>query len=146
MTYLAFAQRILLTAWVGGLWAIGYIAAPTLFATLDDRAMAGMLAGEMFHIINWLGLVCGISLLIITVKRYGRVWQFWVLLIMVLIVVNNEFVLQPMMADLKTQGLIDGSAAKSRFGVLHGVASLLYLLMSIMGLMLVAVGVKKPQE
>ena len=128
MTYLAFAQRILLTAWVGGLWAIGYIAAPTLFATLDDRAMAGMLAGEMFHIINWLGLVCGISLLIITVKRYGRVWQFWVLLIMVLIVVNNEFVLQPMMADLKTQGLIDGSAAKSRFGVLHGVASLLYLL------------------
>ena len=40
MTYLAFAQRILLTAWVGGLWAIGYIAAPTLFATLDDRAMA----------------------------------------------------------------------------------------------------------
>lgn len=146
MTYLAFAQRILLTAWVGGLWAIGYIAAPTLFATLDDRAMAGMLAGEMFHIINWLGLVCGISLLIITVKRYGRVWQFWVLLIMVLIVVNNEFVLQPMMADLKTQGLIDGSAAKSRFGVLHGVASLLYLLMSILGLMLVAVGVKKPQE
>ena len=80
MTYLAFAQRILLTAWVGGLWAIGYIAAPTLFATLDDRAMAGMLAGEMFHIINWLGLVCGISLLIITVKRYGRVWQFWVTL------------------------------------------------------------------
>lgn len=143
MNYLESVHKILLTAWVGGLWAIGYIAAPTLFAMLDDRQLAGMLAGEMFHIINWLGLVCGVALILIALKRYGRNWQFWVLVVMLLVVANNEFVLQPMMAQLKAQGLVEGSEARSRFGMLHGVASILYLLISLSGLALVAVGTKK---
>ena len=50
-------DRILLTLWVGSLWAIGYIAAPTLFATLEDRALAGTLAGAMFvrarYLLGW---------------------------------------------------------------------------------------------
>jgi hypothetical protein len=37
-----------LTLWVGGFWAIGYLAAPMLFYNLDDRMLAGMLAGKMF--------------------------------------------------------------------------------------------------
>ena len=41
-----------LTAWVGALWAIGYIAAPLLFAHLADRATAGSLAGSMFSVVN----------------------------------------------------------------------------------------------
>jgi len=143
MVYLDAAQKVLLTAWVGGLWAIGYIAAPTLFAMLDDRKLAGMLAGEMFHIINWLGLVCGVFLLLITLKRYGRIWRFWILAVMLVLVLNNEFVLQPMMAELKAQGLLEGSAAKSQFGMLHGIASILYLITSIMGLALVAAGSKQ---
>jgi len=143
MVYLDAAQKVLLTAWVGGLWAIGYIAAPTLFAMLDDRKLAGMLAGEMFHIINWLGLVCGVFLLLITLKRYGRIWRFWILAVMLVLVMNNEFVLQPMMAELKAQGLLEGSAAKSQFGMLHGIASILYLITSIMGLALVAAGSKQ---
>ena len=28
------------TLWVGGLWAIGFIAAPALFASLKDRVLA----------------------------------------------------------------------------------------------------------
>ena len=44
-------ERVLLTLWVGGLWAIGYMVAPALFATLEDRALAGNLAGLMFEII-----------------------------------------------------------------------------------------------
>ena len=30
---------IALTLWIGGLWAIGYIVAPTLFYTLADRTL-----------------------------------------------------------------------------------------------------------
>ena len=33
---------------MGGLWAIGYLAAPVLFASLGDKMLAGMLAGKMF--------------------------------------------------------------------------------------------------
>lgn len=113
MSFLSAIERVLTTAWVGGLWAIGYIAAPTLFAVLDERKLAGQLAGEMFHIINWLGLICGALLLLIVLKRYGRVWQLWVVLVMLVFVANNEFVLQPMMAELKIQGLVDGRDRKS---------------------------------
>ena len=137
MNWIFAAERVLVTAWVGGLWAIGYIAAPTLFATLDDRKLAGSLAGEMFHIVNWLGLVCGFILLALIFKRYGRVWQLWVVLVMLVLAANSEFVLQPMMVELKTQGLIEGSQAKSKFGMLHGVSSSLYLLTSVLGLIVV---------
>lgn len=146
MNFLPAAERILLTAWVGGLWAIGYISAPTLFAVLDDRKLAGQLAGEMFHIINWLGISCGIVLLLIVLKRYGRIWQFWVLLLMLVLVLNNEFVLQPMMAELKAQGLVEGSEVKSRFGLLHGLSSIAYLLTSIMGLVVVGLGLSKSKS
>ncbi|MCG6969976.1 MAG: DUF4149 domain-containing protein [Gammaproteobacteria bacterium] len=145
MSFLSAIERVLTTAWVGGLWAIGYIAAPTLFAVLDERKLAGQLAGEMFHIINWLGLICGALLLLIVLKRYGRVWQLWVVLVMLVFVANNEFVLQPMMAELKIQGLVDGSAAKSRFGILHGLSSAAYMLISILGLALVGLGFNKPK-
>ncbi|WP_455212686.1 DUF4149 domain-containing protein [Kaarinaea lacus] len=146
MNFLPAAERVLLTAWVGGLWAIGYIAAPTLFAVLDDRKLAGQLAGEMFYVVNWLGITCGIVLLLIVLKRYGRVWQLWMLLAMLALVVSNEFILQPMMAEIKAQGLVEGSEAKSRFGLLHGISSIAYLLTSIMGLIVVGLGFNKSKS
>ena len=49
--------NIALTLWVGGLWAIGYLVAPTLFAILGgDRPLAGVLAGKLFELIGWIGL------------------------------------------------------------------------------------------
>jgi hypothetical protein len=30
------------------LWAVGYLAAPTLFATLSDRVLAGTIAASLF--------------------------------------------------------------------------------------------------
>jgi len=30
------------TAWVGGQWAIGYLAIPVLFLTLPDKMLAGL--------------------------------------------------------------------------------------------------------
>ena len=44
-----------ITLWVGGMWAIGYLAAPVLFASLGDRQLAGMVAGKLFALIGWVG-------------------------------------------------------------------------------------------
>lgn len=140
MHFTMVGERILLTLWVGGLWAIGYIAAPTLFANLNDRQLAGALAGQMFHIISYIGLVCGVLLLASVLKRAGLQWRAWVLIIMLVLVATGEFVLQPMMESLKLQGLIEGSEAKKQFGMLHGVASIIYLMESLLGLVLVATG------
>ena len=67
-------------------------------------------------------------------------WRSWLLIIMLIFVAVGEFILQPMMETLKIQGLIEGSDAKKQFGMLHGIASILYLAESLLGLSLVAFG------
>lgn len=132
-------ERILLSLWVGALWSIGYLAVPTLFASLDDRAMAGMLAGRMFTGVSLIGLGCGTALLVSFWMQGVRPLaerRVQLLIAMLVLVVLGEFVLQPQMAALKAEGLIEGSGVAARFGVLHGVASLLYFANSVIGLVL----------
>jgi hypothetical protein len=142
-------ERVILTAWVGGLWAIGYLAAPVLFKVLDDRRLAGELAGHMFKIIAIVGLICGVVLVATAVARHGttwlRVWRAWLLLLMIALVAAGIFVLQPMIQEVKALGLAEGSEQMRRFGMLHGVSSVLYLITSVCGLVLVAVGLA-PRE
>lgn len=131
----AIGERLLLTLWVGSLWAIGFIAAPILFAVLDDRVLAGTLAGEMFRAVAWIGMVCGSLLLIFHLLHPGRSrWRLWVLLFMLVLVAVGQFVLAPMVAGMRLEGLSDTPG----FGRLHGIASTLYLCTSLAGLALVA--------
>lgn len=138
MHILLVGEKILLTLWVGGMWAIGYIVAPTLFSLLE-KSVAGNVAGQLFTIMSYVGLVCGSLLLIGVVSRFGievsRYWVFWVLLVMILIILISQFVLQPMMAELKAVGISDLN--RSEFGKLHGIASVLFLINSLAGLALV---------
>ena len=43
---------IAITLWVGGLWAIGYIAAPVLFSSLGDRQLAVNERGQWVFVIR----------------------------------------------------------------------------------------------
>ncbi len=143
---LRYAEQVLLTLWVGSHWSIGYLAVPILFATLDDRILAGLLAGKMFTAVSFIGLGCGFALLLMVVQgsqRAVRDSRVLLLVLMLMLVVMGEFVLQPMMADLKAEGLIEGSEAAARFGMLHGVASLLYLVNSASGLALLFLSVRQ---
>ncbi len=135
-------ERIVLTLWVGGLWAIGYLAVPVLFHALDDRQMAGELAGQMFRIINGLGLVCGGLLLANALLGGGDGprWRVWIIAAMMAAAAVILFVLQPMMAALKTEAAAAGTALAANFGRLHGASSALYLVASILGVWLVAAG------
>lgn len=131
------AERILLTLWVGALWVTGFMVAPLLFAELDNRALAGSVAGSLFTLTSYLGLLCGVLLLVInglTVRAAN--WRAVVIVIMLLLVVIGQFVITPMVADLRVQGLTDSA----RFGQLHGIASVLFLITSVLGLVLVAAG------
>ena len=52
MLYADFAgERLLLTLWVGSLWAIGYLAVPLAFATLDTQ-VAAEYAATLFYAVN----------------------------------------------------------------------------------------------
>ena len=58
------SEKILLTIWIGGMWAIGYIVAPVLFKMLD-KPVAGNVAGQLFSIINYVGLFCAVVFVIL---------------------------------------------------------------------------------
>ena len=134
-----------LVLWVGGLWAVGYLAAPTLFYNLDDRMLAGMLAGKMFGYIAWVGLVCGAWLLIFRLGRLGgaalKQGFFWIVLVMLLLSLAQQFGIQPILQQLKDQAMpkdVMESLFRDRFAAWHGVSSAVYLIQSLLGLAAVA--------
>jgi len=131
------AERILLALWVGSLWVTGFLVAPTLFALLDDRALAGTIAGNLFTKISYIGLLCGAVLLVLNQRmKRGIGWRPMLIIAMLALVVIGQFVLTPMIVELRQQGLTE----TARFGQLHGLAGVLYLVTSVLGLGLVAAG------
>ena len=132
------------TAWVGSLWAIGYLAVPVLFYAQPDRQLAGMLAGQMFVISGYLGMICGLYLLGYYLTRSGRrAWRqppFWTVAAMLLITLVIQLGIQPIMTELKAQALpldVMQSALAGRFKMLHGISSIAYLIESLLGIYLV---------
>ncbi len=135
---------IAVTLWVGGLLAMGYLAAPVLFSQLADRSMAGTVAGAMFSVMAWVGLGCGgyLSLYLL----FGKGWRaiqsgvFWIVLLMLVLTAAGHFGVQPILAQLKADALprqVMESALRDRFSTWHGVSSALYLVQSLLGIALV---------
>ena len=135
---------IVITWWVGALFAIGYLAAPILFVQLTDRPLAGALAGEMFRWVAWLGIACATYLLLFLIARRGfgalKSSIFWLVLAMLGLTLAGYFGIQPILAQLKADALprqVMESALRDRFATWHGISSGLYLLESLLGLLLV---------
>ncbi len=136
-----------LTVWVGGMLVVGYLAAPVLFAELSDRILAGNLAGKMFTWMARIGLGCGAYILLFLVFRRGlgafKSSAFWLALTMVGLVAASHFGIQPIMQHLKDSALpaeVMHSAFRDRFATWHGVSSVVYLIQSVLGLILLVQG------
>lgn len=133
-----------ITAWVGGLWAIGYIAVSILFRAQPDKQLAGMLSGQMLGVIGYIGIVCGTYLLLyrlaISGKAAVREWVFWLVAAMLAITLLLQFGIYPLMAEIKLQAQspdVMKSALAPRFKMWHGISSILYLVESLFGAALV---------
>lgn len=141
---------LLTTAWVGSLWAVGYLAVPVLFYAQPDRQLAGMLAGHMFTLTACLGMLCGTYLLLHRVSLSGRAAlrnsTFWIVAAMLAISLLLQFGFQPVMNGLKQQALpldVMHSTFAGRFKVLHGLSSIAYLIQSVLGVFLVVVNSRR---
>ena len=138
--------RVLTVVWVGSLLTIGYAVAPVLFSSLD-RTTAGAVAAQLFRIEGVLGAVCGILLLglaNVMVRRGGNAYRRlrWFVAGMLICVLVGYFALQPFMNAMRVAALEAGtdlahSAYAARFGMLHGVSSVFYLIESLLGIALV---------
>jgi Domain of unknown function (DUF4149) len=134
---------LMASAWVGGMWMAGYVAAPVLFQIVPDKALAGMLAGKLFAITAHIGMVCAGYLLVYWYARLGkqalRQAVFWIVVSMLLIILLGQFGMQPMLAELKVQALplyVMDSTLAAQFRFWHGAASIAFLLQSVLGAIL----------
>ena len=143
------AQRVfvfILTLWVGSIITVGYIVTPTLFATLSDRQVAGMVAGALFRIEGIISMILSVGLIVfanLLVKRgCGRYKNIrWYLLAMLICAGVSAFIFEPMMDSLREEALSHGfpvmlSPLAETFSRLHTFASSVYLLQSLIGLVL----------
>jgi len=135
-----FSEQLLLTLWIGSLWAIGYLAVPMAFASLGDVTLAGNYAGKLFSAVNILGLACGSVLLVSKFALYGKqvihFWRFWLIILMVILTLVFSTYLQPEIAVVKQLMMQDGALIE-RFDTLHTISRNLYLVISVLGLALI---------
>lgn len=137
---------LLISLWLG--MHIGFLTASVvLFNQLEPNTkLAGHLAGILFHIVNWTGLLAWTCALLAC--RSQNAWGGNLFMpqrrpprravsLMLALLVVNQFVLFPAIAALK--------AGKSHFlvnlfgggfGAWHGVSYMVYLLMALLGLVL----------
>lgn len=144
-------QAIAVTLWVGTLWSTGALVAPALFRMIGDRALAGNVAGYLFGVTAFIGLACGSCLLVVRLVQDGtgalRQPVFWVVVSMVVLVCASQFGIQPVLAGLREQVYpeqVMQSAVANSFATWHAVAGITYLVVSMLGLGLVAL-VIRPQ-
>lgn len=146
MKFAAHARLLVATLWAGSLWTVGYLVAPTLFAILSDRVLAGTIAGQLFRIEAWLSLGCAVMLLVLVRTVSGsenesaRRQLTWLIAGMLGCVLVGYFGLQPFMSALRDAAGAAGvmnSESKMQFGILHGISSTFYLVQSVLAVALV---------
>ncbi|HKQ05013.1 MAG TPA: DUF4149 domain-containing protein [Blastocatellia bacterium] len=139
-------EALLLTIWVGAMLFFSFAVAPTVFAVLPTRELAGQVVNSLIAKVEWIGLVCGplllLSQLFVWPKREGeakaRVLRVILLGLMTLLVLGSRFWVSAKMHSLRAQlsGPIDDLAVtdplRVDFNALHGIS------VSLMGATLLA--------
>jgi len=122
-------------AWVGSLWSVGLLVAPTLFAGLDhDRALAGSLVGKLFERQALLGASCGFLLLGLAAVSGNEARRGgWTIVAMLALLGVRMLLIAPAIAELRSAGAVTSSS----FAVWHGASVALYLIECTLGGLLI---------
>lgn len=134
---------IIVTLWAGALWMTG-ISAYVLFDSLQDKQMAGMLAGKLFTVVSYIGMASAFYLLIHRLVQDGTMALkqafFWAVFLMLLLVLAGHFGIQPILEGLKAQAFpadVMQSVFADRFRNWHGVASIAYVIECVLAIVMV---------
>jgi 4-hydroxybenzoate polyprenyltransferase len=125
---------VVLTLWAGSLWTVCGIAAPVAFAVLEDRHAAGRVTAMLFEIETWLGAACALLLFAAALVHKPlavRLAPSWLIAATAAAPLLSELVLSPMMAAARAANDM------GRFGLLHGVAAVLFVAAALGALVLV---------
>lgn len=141
LRFLDAVQAIAVTFWVGALWTSGLLVAPLLFRMLEDRTLAGTIAGSLFATTTLIGIVCGACILIVWfLSQRGRAPHHyvlaWLVVAMLAVALIGQYGIQPVLASLRAQAYpqpVMQSIFADSFSRWHAVAGIFYLVQSLLG-------------
>jgi len=126
-------RRVLLALWAGLLVTVGGLVAPTLFAVLPSRLLAGFIAGELFRRVTLISLALGVVLALVPPgpaprarsRRLGA-------LLPALVLAISEYGVRPQLEAARAAGGPGGRA----FVQWHAVSASLYVVATLLALAL----------
>lgn len=116
------AAFLLIAFWAGSLWTVCGIVAPSLFAVLEERHLAGQLAARFFLIETWIGVAVGAVLLGLSFSGKLELPARPFVVVAALLPLASHLLLGPLMEKARLAGDM------ARFGILHGVAGACFLI------------------
>jgi hypothetical protein len=136
-------SAIVITFWVGGLWVTGFWAY-VLFKNVPDQKLAGQVATEYFHIMSTFGLYAACFLLLLRFFKNGfqalNQVYFWTIIAMLSLVLANQYGIEPQLELVRKSALpldVMQSPYADSFKMWHGVASVVYMVQCVFGLIVV---------
>ncbi|MBI2678942.1 MAG: DUF4149 domain-containing protein [Candidatus Koribacter versatilis] len=146
-TFLRFLMLLALVVWLGGIVFFGAVLAPTLFATLPKREMAGMVVTRSLGALHWIGIACGVVFLFASLV-YSRLtsgsaaplaWHHLLMVAMLALTLVSQYGVSPKMQALRRDMVeIDSipptDARRAQFNQLHRVSTGLEQVVLLMGL------------
>lgn len=108
-----------LSVWLGSDIFLSFVVAPGAFSVLASRDQAGAIVGYSLTRMHWMGIVCGVVILLIRVLRtrsFGCLLAPAALcvMLMILLTVISQVAVSPKMAALRVQmGSIEATASGS---------------------------------
>ncbi|CAN5117748.1 hypothetical protein BH09PSE6_BH09PSE6_33190 [soil metagenome] len=132
---LAASRALVLAFWAGMTWTIGFVVAPLLFQWLAEPAAAGDIAARLFRWQAFGSLAIAALYLGVSAPAAARLrptrMDAWLIAAVVLCVLVGYFGLQPLMSATRLGMAAGVDGARGRFGALHAVSGVLYLVQAL---------------
>ena len=106
-----------LSIWLGSDIFLSFVVAPGAFSVLASRDQAGAMVGYSLTRMHWMGIVCGVAILLVRVVRTRSIVSLVApvalcVVLMILLTVASQLAVSPKMAVLRVQmGSIEVTAA-----------------------------------
>ena len=121
-----------LSIWLGSDIFLSFVVAPGAFSVLAGRDQAGAIVGYSLTRMHWMGVICGVMLLLLRLLRTRNVASLVApaavfVVIMIMLTIVSQLALSPRMAVLRVRmGSIEatnaGSPLLTEFSKLHSIS------------------------
>ena len=121
-----------LSIWLGSDVFLSFVVAPGAFSVLASRDQAGAIVGYSLGRMHWMGIVCGVVILLVSVLRIRSLTALVApaalcVMLMIILTVISQVAVSPKMAVLRVQmGSIEatlaGNPLLAEFARLHAIS------------------------